>query len=201
MDEPFLKGKKVKKASSGHKGISRIDHQEKHTHGWYVRVCYDRRMHSKFFSDALHGGTQKALDTAVAYRNQLEADLGKPRTDRIVVVSNARNRTGIIGVQRIQKPGTADPDRPLKGVAFEVTWSPEANLLRKMSFSVEKFGEEEAFRLAVEFRQAREMEMFGKVLQTEIPPYEEVRARLEAQVGPNRKPRRNHSAKKRSPRK
>lgn len=175
-----LKGIPVKKATSGHKGISRIDHEQKHTHGWYVRVCFDRRMHAKFFSDATNGGKEKALETAIEYRNNLEASLGKPRTDRIVVVSNARNHTGVIGVQRIVRPGPADPENPLKGMAFEVTWSPEPNVLRKISFPVEKYGEAEAFQLAVEFRQAREKEIFGKVIQTEIPPYEQVRARLEA---------------------
>lgn len=191
----------MKKAISGHKGISRIDNAEKHTHGWYVRVCYDRRMHSKFFSDATKGGKEKALEAAIQHRNNLEAELGKPRTDRIVVVSNARNLTGVIGVQRVIKPGPKDPNRPLKGIAVEVTWSPEPNVLRKTSFPVEKHGEEEAFRLAVEFRQAREVEMFGKVIQTEIPPFEEVRARLEAAAAAKKPTRRKKGSRAKSPRK
>lgn len=186
----------MKKATSGHKGISRIDHDGKHTHGWYVRVCYDRHMHSKFFSDATNGGKEKALEAAIQHRNKLEAELGKPRTDRIVVVSNARNLTGVIGVQRIAKPVPPDPDRPLKGIAFEVTWSPEPNVLRKTSFRVEKYGEEEAFRLAVEFRQAREVEMFGKVIQVEIPPFEEVRARLEGAAAGKKTNRRRKTTRR-----
>ena len=169
------------RATSGYKGISRIDHEEKHTHGWYVRVCFDRKMHSKFFSDGSNGGKEKALKKAVKHRNDLEKELGKPRTDRIIVVSNQRNTTGIIGVQRTIKgiPAKKGAD-PLAGAVYEVTWSPEPNVLRKTSFSVEKHGEEGAFQKAVELRQKVEKKIYGRVIQTEIPAFDVVKARLDA---------------------
>jgi hypothetical protein len=168
------------RAQSGYKGISRIDHVEKHTHGWYVRVCFDRKMHSKFFSDASNGGKEKALKKAVKYRNDLEKQLGKPRTDRIVVVSNSRNTTGVIGVQRTVKvpPKSKNPDDP-SGAVYEVTWSPEPNVLRKTSFSIEKYGEEGAFRKAVELRQQMEKKVYGRIIQNNIPTFEEVKKRLD----------------------
>lgn len=138
------------KASSGHKGISRIDHEGKRTHGWYVRVCFDRKTYAKFFSDMSNGGKEKALRKAVRHRNDLEKRLGKPRTDRAIVRSNIRNITGIIGVQGILKPSNGK-DGPVLA-CFEVTWSPEPNVLRKASFSVEKFGEVGAFLKAVALR-------------------------------------------------
>lgn len=167
------------RAASGYKGISRIDHDGKHTHGWYVRVCYDRKMYAKFFSDASNGGKEKALKKAVKHRNDLEKQLGKPRTDRIIVVSNNRNTTGVLGVQRtLKRPLTGKGDN-LSGAVFEVTWSPESNQLRKTSFSIDKFGEEGAFLKAVEFRQKVEKKIYGKVIQTVIPPFAEVKARLD----------------------
>lgn len=168
------------RATSGYKGISRIDHAEKHTHGWYVRVCFDRQMHSKFFSDGSNGGKEKALKLSVKYRNELEKQLGKPRTDRIIVVSNARNTTGIIGVQRTMKNTNPKNGLTLDGAVYEVTWSPEPNVLRKTSFSIEKYGEEGAFQKAVELRQKVEKKIYGRVIQTNIPPFEEVKARLDA---------------------
>jgi hypothetical protein len=166
------------KASSGYKGISRIDHEGKHTHGWYVRVSFDRKMYAKFFSDASNGGREKCLKKAVRYRNQLEKELGKPRTDRIIVVSNKRNATGIIGVQRI--PQNPTPDQALKSdsASYEVTWSPEPNVLRKASFLVSRFGEEGAFQRAVQLRLKMEKKMYGRVVQVAIPSLGEVLARL-----------------------
>jgi AP2 domain len=171
---------KMTRATSGHKGISRIDHEAKHTHGWYVRVCFDRQMHSKFFSDASNGGKEKALKKAVKYRNELEKQLGKPRTDRIIVVSNTRNMTGVIGIQRTIKQTKLKDGEVLAGAVYEVTWSPEPNALRKTSFSIEKYGEEGAFLKAVELRQKMEKKTYGRVIQTQIPPFEEVKARLDA---------------------
>lgn len=170
----------MKQPASGYKGISRIDSDEKNTHGWYVRVCFDRKMHTKFINDATNGGKDKALRKAVKFRNELEKQLGKPRTDRIVVVSNERNQTGILGVQRVIKYPSKNPDRPLRGMVYEVTWSPEPNALRKACFSIEKLGEELAFQKAVEYRQKVEKKIYGRVVQTEVPPFEQVKARLDA---------------------
>jgi hypothetical protein len=184
------------RATSGHKGISRIDHEAKHTHGWYVRVCFDRKMYSKFFSDASNGGKEKALKKAVKHRNELEKQLGKPRTDRIIVVSNTRNSTGVIGVQRTLKVAKLKGGDTLAGAVYEVTWSPEPNILRKTSFSIEKYGEEGAFNKAVELRQKVEKQVYGRVIQTQIPPFEEVKNRLDAKLNAPKKKRKAkaHSA-------
>jgi hypothetical protein len=136
-------------------------------------------MHSKFFSDASHGGKDKALKKAIKYRNDLEKELGKPRTDRIVVVSNARNSTGVIGVQRTTKVTRGKEGESVSGSVYEVTWSPEPNVLRKTSFSIEKYGEEEAFRKACQLRQQMEKKVYGRVIQVNIPTLEEVKARQE----------------------
>ena len=87
----------------GHKGISRIDQEERKTHGWYVRVSFNNQRRAKFFSDASHGGRERALEQAILYRNEAEAELGKPRTNRLVIAKNPRNRSGIMGVQRKTK--------------------------------------------------------------------------------------------------
>lgn len=70
----------------------------------------------------------------------------------------------------------------MAGAAYEVTWSPEPNVLRKISFSIGKYGEEEAFRRAVDYRQGIEKKVYGRVIQTKIPPFEEVKAQLDAQL-------------------
>ena len=68
-------------AKSGHKGISRIDCPENKTVGWYVRVRLGNVTKSKFISDHKNSGKEEALKRAIVCRNQLEQELGKPRTD------------------------------------------------------------------------------------------------------------------------
>jgi Tfp pilus assembly protein FimV len=147
--------------SSGHKGISRIDSEKNKTHGWYVRVQYLGQTHARFFSDSAHGGKDKALAKAVKHRNQIEKELGKPRTDRTVTATSSRNTSGVQGVKRIAKGG---------GYAYEVTWSPAPGTVHRTTVSVQKYGEDEAFRRACRIRQQKEREFYGGVLLLEIPP-------------------------------
>jgi hypothetical protein len=77
-------------------------------------------------------------------------------------------------IKTILHTGSAD-----EGAVFEVTWSPEPNVLRKTSSSIEKYGEEGAFQKAVAPRQKIEKKIYGRVIQTEIPPFQEVKARLD----------------------
>src|SRR5436305_1803291 len=86
-------------AKSGYKGISRIDQESRNTFGWYVRVMFNGKQVSKFFSDKVHGNRKKALDAAVKYRDEAEKKLGRPRTDRQVIARQTRNSSGIVGVQ------------------------------------------------------------------------------------------------------
>jgi hypothetical protein len=112
-------------------------------------------MYSKFFSDSVHGGSQKALARAVKHRNLTEKEIGKPRTDRVISAAKARNKTGVLGVQRINK-GAAG--------AWQVTWSPAPGVLQRTSVSVAKYGEEEAFKRAVRIRRQKEKAVFGGVI-------------------------------------
>ncbi len=87
-------------ATSGHKSISRID--SKKANSWY-RVKFNKKNHTKFFSDGVHGGENAALEATIDWRNQKERELGKPRTDRMIVASFPGNNTGYSGVARTKK--------------------------------------------------------------------------------------------------
>src|SRR4029079_14486514 len=90
-------------AKIGFQGISGIDCPENKTVGWYVRVRLGNVTRSKFVSDHKNGGKDNALERAVESRNQLEEELGKPRTDWVIVGKNPRNQTGVAGVRRTAK--------------------------------------------------------------------------------------------------
>ena len=110
-------------AKSGHKGISRIDCPEKKTVGWYVRVRLGNVTRAKFISDHKNGGKEAALQKAVECRNQLERELGKPRTDWVVVGKNPRNSSGVVGVRRAVKKYKGKDGKIYLNEVYEVSWN------------------------------------------------------------------------------
>ena len=94
MDEPFKK----KTVLDKHKDIARIDQELKRTHGWYVRVRFEGKTHSKFFSDRKCGGRYSSLLSAIAWRDNTERQLGKLRTNKHMVTVG-HSGTGVVGVR------------------------------------------------------------------------------------------------------
>ena len=129
-----------------HKDIARIDQIEKRTHGWYVRVRFKGKTHSKFFSDGKCNGKGASLLAAVTWRDETEKSLGKVRTDRhIVTISNSS--TGEVGIRFNYKL-----DR------YEVSWVTAAGKQGKTSVSVRRYGKDQAFEIAQEIRRKKEAE-------------------------------------------
>jgi hypothetical protein len=51
------------------KGISRIDHPARRTHGWYVRMYAQGKVQdARLFSDGRYGGASEALEAALAFQ-------------------------------------------------------------------------------------------------------------------------------------
>lgn len=153
-------------AKCGHKGVSRIDQASRNTHGWYVRVSFDGKKRSKFFSDAAHGGKEEALGRAVGWRDEVERELGKPRTNRLVISRNPRNRSGITGVQRKTRIVKTENGERVSRNVYEVTWNPEPGRMSRIWVSIDEYGEEAAFRKACAIRREKEREMYGSVVST-----------------------------------
>jgi hypothetical protein len=149
---------------SGHKGISRIDCPENKTVGWYVRVRLSNVTRSKFISDQKHGGKKRALQVAVECRNQLERELGKPRTDWVIVGMNPRNRSGIVGVRRTVKKYIGKEGKVFLNPVYEVTWNAGREKRGRTSVSITKYGEMSAFRRACAIRRQKELQLYGNVV-------------------------------------
>lgn len=147
-----------------HKGVSRIDQTHKHTHGWYVRVRLGGATKSRFFNDRKCGGHLAALQHAVEWRNQTEQELGKPRTDYVVVGANPRNNTGVVGVRRCDYKYVGKDGRVYLNPVYEVTWHANRDLKGKTSVSIKKYGEREVFRRACGIRRRKEQEMYGTAI-------------------------------------
>lgn len=147
---------------SGHKGISRIDCPERKTVGWYVRVRLKKVTKSKFISDSKYGGKEEGLKKAVECRNQLEKELGKPRTDWVIVGENPRNNSGVVGVRRAVKKYVGKDGREHFNEVYEVSWNAGREKKGRTSVSIKKYGEAGAFRRACAIRRQKEELMYGK---------------------------------------
>lgn len=127
-----------------HKDIARIDQESKRTHGWYVRVRFLGRTHSKFFSDKKCGGRYSSLLSAISWRDKVEKKLGKIRTNKhMVTVSNST--TGVVGVRLNEKLGR-----------YEVSWVTQQGKQGKTSVSIKKHGKKSAFTKACSIRKEKE---------------------------------------------
>jgi len=124
------------------KGLSRTKQS------WLVRVYYKCFSLHQNFSDKQYGGRQMALTRAVQWRDaaklilldkcdEMFADLEK------IKIKNIRSNTGVAGVSLTHKN-----NMPCYCVSFQVTNGKQS----ARSFSVAKYGKEEAFRLACEIR-------------------------------------------------
>jgi len=151
-------------AKSGHKGISRIDCPENKTVGWYVRVRLGNVTKSKFISDHKNGGKEEGLKRAIVCRNQLEQELGKPRTDWVIVGKNPRNQTGVVGARRTAKKYKGKDGRVYLNEVYEVTWNAGREKRGRTSVSIAKYGEKNAFRRACAIRRQKEQQLYGDVV-------------------------------------
>src|SRR5581483_2950429 len=169
------------------KGISRIDDPGRHGVGWYARVVFGGVTHSKYFADVPHGGTRAAFQKALAWRNAKEKEVGKPRTDRTVARAGRRSLTGIQGVYE-------------QNGKYVAAWTPRPGDTRRKFFSINKYGEEEALRKAINFRRQREREAYGRAIAAPADAAPRRRASASAKTARPKRRRRAAPPKARSPR-
>lgn len=140
------------------KGISRIDSGS--THGWFVRGYKNGKTYSRLFSDQKCGGSDEALAEAREFRERLHKKLEEipkaPRARR-VVMRDARNSTGVLGVCRTAKKG---PNGSVNE-CYSVSWRPSPGVQKCTSFSIRKYGDKKAFQLAVAHRKKMLKEIYG----------------------------------------
>ncbi|MCB2181335.1 MAG: AP2 domain-containing protein [Desulfobulbaceae bacterium] len=129
-----------------HKDIARIDQESNRTHGWYVRVRFYGKTHCKFFSDKKIGGKYSSLLAAISWRDEIEARIGKIRSDKHVVTVSSTS-TGVVGVCLNEKMGR-----------YVVSWVDKAGKQGKTSVSIRKHGQENAFKRACKIRKEKEAE-------------------------------------------
>ena len=88
---------------------------------------------------------------------------GAPR--RRLIRRNKNNSTGVVGISRTFKRDR----RGIKHEVYAVSWNPEPGVARGTSFSIKKYGEDEAFKRACRLRWEKMREIYGD--RYEIPSY------------------------------
>jgi hypothetical protein len=141
------------------KGVIRIDSDS--THGWQVRVYRHGKTYSRLFSDRKCGGKEEAFQQALAFREELEdevATLPEAEPKRRLIRHNKSNATGVLGISR-----TFKRDRHgRRHEVYAVSWNPEPGKARGTSFSIAKYGEETAFKMACRLRFQKMKEIHGE---------------------------------------
>lgn len=137
------------------RNISRVDaspDRTTKTAGWEVRLQRNRVKHTRFFADSTYGGKLAALREAKLYRDDVESSFTKMNVAEKSESPSVRNQSGVVGVRRHQQK-----DRCGEFVyhywVWVAQWTDGRGRRRTRSFSVQKYGEDEAFRLACEARE------------------------------------------------
>jgi len=134
-------------------GIQRKDDPRRRTHGWLVFVRRKGKIHTRLFSDGVHGGRESALERARNYRDRYtQVYSGFTRAEHCAI-RRSNNSSGIAGVCRSK---TTYYNSLRNRYVTEEHWiariPTELGKVRYRKFSVARHGENGARILAVEAR-------------------------------------------------
>jgi len=136
------------------RNISRIDmfsNAGKSHGGWEVRIQRRGKKYEKFFADRQHGGRRGALQAAKVYRDEIEGTLRPYTVKELARNPSVRNTSGVVGVRRALQ--VEETDEYIYTYTFWIAqWTDGKGKRKTRSFSVDKYGEEEAYRRAVQAR-------------------------------------------------
>lgn len=141
--------------------ITRIDQDPKPPkrigqHGWWVRLQRGGIKHQHFFNDSKFGGKEKCLEAAITFRDAVKTQfLDNPNTELVLSGTRTlgkRNISGVIGVNRTEYTYTKR-GKKYKALVWQAHWPTGKGKQSNKTFSIKKYGEEEAFRLALNARE------------------------------------------------
>ena len=112
--------------------------------------------YQKVFSLGRNGGTRKALAKARRWRKEKLREIQNlPEAQNPLRRMQSNNKTGITGVRLGKTAWSA---------TWSATWTENGTQFHR-SFSIEKFGADEAFKLACQARADAEKRIYGQVFQ------------------------------------
>ncbi|TWU39244.1 AP2/ERF family transcription factor [Novipirellula artificiosorum] len=130
---------------NANRNITRIDRES--SGGYLVRIMRKGKKTSKFFSDSENGGKKKALTAARAFRDGQEKKMKGYTSKELSKIMRSNNTSGVVGVRLVEEVDMRWPSQPTY-LYWVAQWSPKKGVRKTKRFSVEKYGDEEAYRLA-----------------------------------------------------
>jgi hypothetical protein len=138
------------------KNITRVRDSKKRVNGYYVRIQWKGEKYSKLFSINEYESEAAALERAVEWRNDIETQIGKPRTERLVMGITRPTNTGEKGIRYEVLRHFKRGKRVGKEHAwYIVTTVDETGKQRRTGVSIDKHGKEKAMQLARQMYQER----------------------------------------------
>jgi len=129
------------------RNISRID-RETVGGGFLVRVMRKGKRASQVFLDDDCGGKRKALIAAKKKRDFFEQKMRGYTAKQLSQKERSNNTSGIVGVRRVDETDLRWESEPTYGY-WVAQWSPKKGVRKTKRYSIGKYGEDEAYRLAV----------------------------------------------------
>jgi hypothetical protein len=144
------------------------------TRGWWVRVKRGNKSFQHLFSYNKYGGKENALVEAKRFRDKLEEEYGEIKELGYQVNKTGRNKSGMIGVHRIQKVTKRASGRMYVYDNWEASWiDPVTRKRIHKSFLVSRHGEAGAMLLAIKAREEAIAQISG-IKQTSTLSLEEI---------------------------
>ncbi len=132
--------------------IRRVDHAASSTHCWRVTVQRRTRVYVRNFSDNHHGGAEKALQAAKAYRDALVTAHPPLSLPAYCAILKKNNRSGISGLTRVDRWELVRGRRHRR-LYWEAQWPVGSGRSQHKKFSIRKYGEQGAFQKALAARE------------------------------------------------
>ena len=128
------------------KSIYLVDRPNKNLYGLEIKVVYKKQVKRKFFSFKKYDSFEDCLMEAVFYRNELEKQFNKPRTENCIkTIQNSNTKT--LGVSYYKR-----------GNSYIVNWTNAKGIQLAKVFSIKEHGEKEALSLAKKYREQKQKE-------------------------------------------
>jgi hypothetical protein len=136
------------------RNITRIDNDVNHTHAWVVIVQRNNHCVRQYFSDGVYGGKRKALAAAKVFHTQvLEAVSAYEYHLQRRSIVRCNNSSGVSGVGRYDQ--LANPNTGRRTIYWLAYWDDVDGIRKSRKFSVLKYGERAAKKLAITERATR----------------------------------------------
>jgi hypothetical protein len=133
-------------------GISRVDNETSRTHGWLVTIQRRGVIYRKHFSDGVFGGKPRSFAAAKAYRDEIIAAHPPLSMQEYSNIVKKNNRSGVVGVCRYCASETRDLPEEKQRWFWVASWPLPDGRRKRVKFSVKKYGEDGAFRMAMDAR-------------------------------------------------